>query len=136
MTLPMNRLHVCLIALAVATPTAATAQEFADESFADESEVASDLQVSLAGTVTSFHWTEPQCRVVLLVALPNGRDVSWQLQLAAPDELEARGWKPSSLKPGTKVQLDVTPSMDGSTSGEVVAARRSNGKPIGRTAEI
>ena len=127
----MNRLHVCLIALAIATPAAATAQEFADES-----EFASDLQVSLAGTVTSFHWAEPQCRVVLLVALPNGSEVSWRLDLAAPDELEARGWKPSSLKPGAKVQLDVTPSMDGSTSGEVVAARRSNGKPIGRAAEI
>ena len=57
-----------------------------------------------------------------------------EIDQLAPAELEAQGWRPGSVKPGHKVELEVNPSLDGSASGYVHAARKGNGKPIGRAA--
>lgn len=127
----MNPLRVCFLVVALAAPAALTAQD-ADPT----SEFATDFQVQLAGTVSSFEWSDPYCRMTVLVPLPDGRKVAWNLRLAPPAELKAKGWRSNSVKPGTEVELEVSPSLDGTTSGLVLAAKRSNGKPIGKVADI
>lgn len=124
----MNSLRLFLAAAALAAPVAVSAQDSA---------VATDFDtartVTLAGTVSSFDWSDPNCKMTLLVSLPNGNQIAWDLELAAPDELKARGWRASSVKPGNKIQLEINPSLDGSTSGYVLTAKKGNGKPIGKS---
>jgi hypothetical protein len=127
----MTPFRVTLTALALTLPAAAAAQEDAAVS-----EFATDLHVTIEGTVASFDWAAPHCKMTVMVTLPDGRDIAWNLRLAPPDELKVQGWRPNSLKPGQRVELEVNPSLDGTTSGLVLAARRSNGKPIGKTADI
>ncbi|MXO59118.1 hypothetical protein GRI89_06140 [Altererythrobacter salegens] len=125
----MSPSRILLSVAAFALPMAAAAQEAAPES-----DFATDLRVTITGTVSSFDWTDPHCQLMLKVPLPDGGEISWNLELAPPAELKARGWKPSSLKPGNRVELEINPSLDGTTSGYVLAARKE-GKPIGKTVE-
>jgi hypothetical protein len=125
----MTRLRILLPIIALAAPIAASAQDAAPGS-----NFATDIRVTIAGTVSSFDWTDPHCQMTVVVPLPDGREIAWSLDLAAPAELEAQGWRPGSVKPGHKVELEVNPSLDGSASGYVLAARKGSGKPIGRAA--
>jgi len=124
----MIRLPACIFALALTIPLAATAQDAPPEAG-----YATDLQVTLEGTVASFDWSDPHCRMIVMVTLPDGGEIAWNLELAAPDELKAQGWSAKSVKRGERIELEVNPSLDGTTSGLVLAARRSNGRPIGRS---
>ena len=86
--------------------------------------------VTLSGTVTEFQWTNPHCFIQLSV--PKGSAVEeWSVEMAAPLQLFARGWKKSMVRPGDRISVVIHPMRDGSKGGVIVSAASVDGKPIG-----
>ncbi len=66
----------------------------------------------LAGTITSFTWSNPHGQIVLDVPQAGGTD-HWSIELSSPNILGRRGWSSHSLHAGEKVSLVVHPMRDG-----------------------
>ena len=129
----MNRAAAVLIGIAaVLMPNAAFAHH--SRSMFDQSK-----QITLAGTVKEFQWTNPHCWIQVLVADPDNAQaapVEWGVEMGAPVELMRKGWKPKSLNPGDKVTIIINPLRDGQRAGLVLSVTGPDGKIIGRPAEI
>jgi hypothetical protein len=95
-------------------------------------------QMTLAGTVKEFQWTNPHCWIQVLVPDPDNAQaapVEWGVEMGAPVELMRKGWKPKSLNPGDKVTIIINPLRDGQHGGLVLSVTGPDGKIIGRPAE-
>jgi len=92
-----------------------------------------DLQQKkqLSGTVREFQWTNPHCYVQLVVRDAQGREVEWSLEMAAPAYLQAKGWKPRSLKAGDRITVRYYPLRNGKPGGMLDIARTADGKIVG-----
>jgi len=88
--------------------------------------------VTLTGTVRAFQWTNPHSYIQLMVPGAGGKQVEWSLEMGAPMYLYARGWRPGSLKAGTKVVITLHPLRNGKPGGVVQTVTGADGKAIGR----
>jgi hypothetical protein len=88
--------------------------------------------VTLTGTVRVFQWTNPHSYIQLMVPDANGKQVEWSLEMGAPMYLYARGWRPGSLKAGTKIVVTLHPLRNGKPGGVVQTVKTADGKDIGR----
>ncbi|HEY6455045.1 MAG TPA: DUF6152 family protein [Steroidobacteraceae bacterium] len=61
-----------------------------------------DKQITLAGTVKQFQWTNPHCWIQVTVP-GDGSSTEWSIQMGAPTELFRGGWRPRTLKAGDKI---------------------------------
>jgi hypothetical protein len=87
---------------------------------------------SLSGTVRDFQWHNPHCYIQLVVpSTQGGPDEEWSLEMAAPMYLYNLGWRPSSLKPGDKITVKISPLRNGGKGGLVSEAATADGTPIG-----
>lgn len=89
-------------------------------------------KVQLTGTVREFQWTNPHCYIQLLVKNAQGKEEEWSLELGAPMYLYARGWRPSTLKPGDRLDVTISPLRNGTRGGLLVDAKTPDGKPLGK----
>jgi hypothetical protein len=94
-------------------------------------------RITLSGTVRQFQWTNPHCYIQLLVSGEQGPAEEWSVEMGAPLYLQQWGWRPSTLKPGDKVTLTISPlrKMGEHKGGLVVEVRDANGKLIGTPRE-
>ena len=88
-------------------------------------------EVTVSGTVKQFQWTNPHAYIQLTSKDEQGRDVEWSMEMGAPMYLYARGWRPSSLKAGTRVTVTLNPLRNGRPGGVVRDVTGADGKPIG-----
>ena len=88
-------------------------------------------EVTVSGTVKQFQWTNPHAYIQLNAKDEQGRDVEWSMEMGAPMYLYARGWRPSSLKAGTRVTVTLNPLRNGRPGGVVRDVTGADGKPIG-----
>ena len=84
-------------------------------------------QVSIAGTVKSFQWTNPHAFIEL--EAPDGK--LWSVELNSPNNLVRQGWKRTALKPGDKVTVVLNPLRDGQAGGLFNAVTLPNGQVLG-----
>jgi hypothetical protein len=87
-------------------------------------------QVTLAGAVTSFEWTNPHTYIELDVPGENGVK-HWSIELGSPSILRNSGWKHTSLKTGDKVTLIVNPLKNGTPGGLLLSAQLPDGSKLG-----
>lgn len=88
-------------------------------------------QVNLTGTVREFQWTNPHSYIQLLVAGADGKEVEWSLEMAGPTYLYNNGWRPSTLKPGDKVVVTMSPLVNGANGGLVLDVSTTDGRKFG-----
>lgn len=117
--------HALAAALALAVPAA---QAEAHHSFAmfDMTK-----KVTVSGTIRQFQWTNPHSYIQLMTRDPSGKEVEWSMEMGAPMYLYARGWRPSTLRPGMQVSITINPLRNGKPGGVVVEVTGADGKPIG-----
>ena len=84
-------------------------------------------QVSIAGTVKSFQWTNPHAFIEL--EAPDGK--LWSVELNSPNNLVRQGWKRTALKPGDKVTVVLNPLRDGQSGGLFNAVTLPGGQILG-----
>jgi uncharacterized protein DUF6152 len=84
-------------------------------------------QVSIAGTVRDFQWTNPHA----YIELEAGDGKLWSVELNSPNNLVRQGWKRTALKPGDKVTVVLNPLRDGKTGGLFNAVTLPSGQVLG-----
>ena len=88
-------------------------------------------RITLTGTVRQFQWASPHCYVQLLVKGEKGEE-EWSLEMGAPMYLYRLGWRPTSLKSGDKVTVQVSPLRNGGVGGLLLDAMTADGAKIGK----
>jgi hypothetical protein len=88
-------------------------------------------QVTLAGTVTSFEWTNPHAYIEVDVKDAAGAIKHWSIELGSPSILQQSGWKHNTLKKGAEVTLVLNPLKNGNAGGLLVYATLADGKKLG-----
>ena len=116
----------CAVALVLRLP-AVPAQAHHSMAMFDQSKT-----VNLKGTVKQFQWTNPHCYIQLMVKDATGKEVEWSLEMGAPNDLYAKGWRPTVLKPGMPISVTINPLRNGDPGGVVLTATTVDGEPIGR----
>jgi hypothetical protein len=84
-------------------------------------------QVSIAGTVKDFQWTNPHAFIEL--EAPDGK--LWSIELNSPNNLVRQGWKRTALKPGDKVTVVLNPLRNGQSGGLFNAVTLPSGQVLG-----
>ena len=87
--------------------------------------------VTVAGSVTSFEWTNPHVYIEVDAAGENGATKHWSVELGSPSILQQSGWKFSTLKPGSKVTLVINPLRSGEAGGFLNQATLADGTVLG-----
>jgi hypothetical protein len=62
--------------------------------------------VSLKGIITKAEWTNPHAWVYIDVKGDDGQVVNWAIEMGPPNALLRRGWKRSSMPPGSEIKVD------------------------------
>jgi len=78
-------------------------------------------EVTLQGTVTDFHFTNPHCVVDFDVKDEKGQVRKWQGEFYSPLELGHRGWTAATLQPGDKVAIAGHPAKNGALAMHVTS---------------
>jgi hypothetical protein len=88
-------------------------------------------QVTVAGVVKDFEWTNPHSSFSVEVTKPDGSMELWAVEMNSPNNLVREGWTRNTLHPGDKVSAVVHPLRTGDPGGVYVAITLANGKTLG-----
>ena len=89
-----------------------------------------DKQVSLAGTIVQFEWTNPYSWIQIDVPNENGSVDRWSVECNSPNNLVRMGWKSTSLKPGDKVTILIHPLRNGDRGGSFLSVTLPDGSVL------
>jgi len=89
-----------------------------------------DKQVSLAGTIVQFEWTNPHSWIQIDVPSENGSVDRWSVECNSPNNLVRMGWKSTSLKPGDKVTILIHPLRNGDRGGSFLSVTLPDGSVL------
>lgn len=81
--------------------------------------------ITLEGTVTEFHFTNPHCIVDFEVKREKGEIQNWQGELTSP--LHLKGWTATSLEPGVTVKVTGYRAKSGAFYVWITRLNASNG---------
>ncbi len=87
-------------------------------------------EVTIAGTVKDFQWTNPHSSFQVLVPQTDGSQQEWSVEMNGPNNLIRQGWKRSTIKPGDKVSVTINPLRDGKPGGWYVGISLPNGQKL------
>jgi hypothetical protein len=119
---------MCFIAMVAAGALLAARPVLAHHSFAMFD---MEKRVTLAGTVTTFEWTNPHSYIEIDVPDDKGAVKHWSIELGSPSILQQSGWKFSSLKKGDKTTLIISPLKSGQSGGFLYNATLPDGRVLG-----
>jgi hypothetical protein len=75
-------------------------------------------ELTLAGTVKEFLFTNPHTWIYLIVMDERGTDGVWELEGGSVSHMVRNGWTSKSLAPGDKITIKVYQRKDGTMAGE------------------
>jgi Family of unknown function (DUF6152) len=87
-------------------------------------------QVSVAGVIKDFQYTNPHSWVILTVAGADGKTTDWSFESEGPSTLLRAGIKRSSLPIGDKVTIKCFPMKDGRPAGALINVTKADGSVI------
>jgi hypothetical protein len=75
--------------------------------------------VTITGTVKEVHWTNPHVAIFIYgTSKEGGEPTLWLLEMTSPGNLvRVGGWSRTSVKPGDRVEVDLSPLRDGKKGG-------------------
>ncbi len=86
--------------------------------------------ITLTGTVTDFHFTNPHCVVEFDVKDDKGQINSWHGELTSAAHLTPKGWTAGSLQPGDELTISGYPAKNGVPSLWITKIVRANGEEL------
>ena len=95
----------------------------------------SEHQVTMKGTVTEFHFTNPHTQLYFDVTDDKGNVAHWGVEGPDPAVWVQAGWgrkrTEAALAPGTKITITVSPARNGKPVGSGARIVLANGEPVG-----
>ena len=88
----------------------------------------SEIEVTLVGTITEYHWVNPHTWIYLEVEGENGELREWVIEGGGPGTLTRRGWSAASFQPGEQVTITAYPIKDGSNGALLGIVTKENGE--------
>lgn len=88
-------------------------------------------EISIAGTVKEYQWTNPHSWIQLMVPDKTGKPQEWSIEMSGTGPLVKRGWRPKTLKPGDKLTVLIHPRHDGRNGGSLINATLADGRQLG-----
>jgi hypothetical protein len=86
---------------------------------------------TLVGTVVEFAWTNPHASIQLDVPNERGGTDRWGVELGSPNAMVKAGWKSTTIKPGDKVTVVVSPLKSGEPGGIFTSITLADGRRLG-----
>jgi predicted component of type VI protein secretion system len=83
--------------------------------------------ITITGVVKEFRWVNPHTWLHIVVDDGKGGKVEWQVEGRAPGVLLRAGWTKTSLKPGERVTVDMSPAKDGTNVGIIARVTKEDG---------
>jgi hypothetical protein len=87
-------------------------------------------QITMAGTVTEFVWSNPHSQIFFDVKDEKGNVVNWGAEDDTPLHLLRKGWTKDILKPGDQVTVTLCPSKAGTPRGLLAKLVLANGRVL------
>jgi hypothetical protein len=91
----------------------------------------SNKPIVLKGTVKEMVWSNPHGWLYVDVKAPDGKIVTWALELGTPNAMYRRGWRKTDLPVGTEVTVDGFLAKDGSPTANAVNIVLPGGRKLG-----
>jgi hypothetical protein len=88
-------------------------------------------EVTVAATVSVFHFVNPHCVVEFDRKDNAGHVQRWQGEFGSPHELARKGWSAASLQPGDHITITGHPSKANIPALHVIKIRTADGKEVG-----
>ena len=86
-----------------------------------------DKEITLAGSVREFQWTNPNTWIELDATSPTGTPVAWSVEHVGRNRLIRQGWKSTTLKAGDQVTVRVHPLKSGEAGGLLFSVSKADG---------
>src|SRR5215510_749375 len=86
--------------------------------------------IKLSGEISKLEWTNPHAWLFVDVKGPDGKVVTWRLEMGAPNALLRAGWSRSDIKPGTVVTISGFLARAGGTVGNAFQVRLPDGRDL------
>ena len=87
--------------------------------------------ITLKGEVKDLRWTNPHVFIEVLVKNDTGAADEWSIEMTSPEHLARTGWRPSTLKAGDPVTLNIHPMRDGVKGGQYLSGTGPGGPLLG-----
>ena len=94
------------------------------------SEYDMNKEISLAGSVKEWTFTNPHSWLTLTVTPDRGGQEEWSIESAPPSYLTTQGWSVSTLKAGEKLTALVSPKKGEVRKGILLEVKRSSGETL------
>ena len=79
-------------------------------------------RMTLNGTVKEFRWVNPHSAIFVMVDGSDNPDKLWAVEMTSPSNLKRQGWTRTTLKPGDRVAVQISPLRDGRHGGGFISA--------------
>ena len=89
-----------------------------------------DREVTVAGRVAEWRWTQPHTWVVLTTPRPDGGEDRWELEGPPLSWAQQRNWSAATLRAGESVQVVVYPARSEARGGLIKRIVRANGETL------
>ena len=87
-------------------------------------------EVTLKGTVSDFHFTNPHCVVEIDVKDDQGNVRTWKAEMTSANHLTPKGWSAASIQAGDELAITGYAAKNGAPSLWVNKIRMADGKEI------
>jgi hypothetical protein len=88
-------------------------------------------QLTMAGTVTAFEWTNPHAYIEIDVPDEKGGVKHWSVELGSTSILMQAGWKFTDVKVGDKITVVLSPLRNGEAGGLLTQVTLRDGRVLG-----
>lgn len=85
---------------------------------------------TIQGSVKEYQWTNPHSWLYVTVPNAGGGTQEYSIELTSPNLLMRRGWRPSSIKTGDQVTVELNPFRDGTKGGRIVSVTLPDGRVL------
>jgi hypothetical protein len=89
-----------------------------------------DKKITIKGTVTQWHWSNPHCLLQMDATDESGQVVHWIVETENPSSMTRMGWTDKSLKPGEQITLTALPVKNGRPVGRIIEVVTSSGERL------
>lgn len=72
----------------------------------------------LRGTIVDFDFVNPHAFIILEVGNEDGSSTTWELEGTNAMGLIRQGWRPTSLRSGDLIEVEINPLRSGAPGGE------------------